>query len=285
MRLNGMRFYRVSVVAGLVLVAQLFCASASAQTLRLATTTSTDNSGLLEFLLPGFERQCGCRVDVIAVGTGKALRLGENGDVDVLLVHDPLREKAFVEAGHGRYRRYVMYNDFVLLGPAEDPAGVRKSRNAAAAFSAIAGARAVFVSRGDESGTHAKEKSMWRAASVAPGGDWYRETGQGMGATIQVADQMRGYTLADRGTFLAMRDKLGLQILLSGDPRLHNPYGVIPVLNKAISQQGATLAQSFAAWITGADAQSRIASFKKYGQVLFHPAGGKGLPPRADDDS
>ncbi|RMF24229.1 MAG: tungsten ABC transporter substrate-binding protein [Deltaproteobacteria bacterium] len=243
--------------------------------LRLATTTSTDNSGLLDYLLPAFEKECACRVDVIAVGTGKALRLGMNGDVDVVLVHDRKREEEFVRDGFGLLRRTVMVNDFVLLGPPDDPANVRGAAGLADAMRRIAAAEAPFLSRGDESGTHARERSLWALARVEPKGDWYRETGLGMGATLQIASETRGYTLSDRGTYVYMRDRLELEIVLEGDARLDNPYGVIPVRSKEPEAEGARLALRFADWIVSPPAQRLIGAYRRSGVTLFRPAAGR----------
>jgi tungstate transport system substrate-binding protein len=243
----------------------------AAERLRLATTTSTDNSGLLQVLNPPFERANGVKVDVIAVGTGKALKLGENGDVDVVLVHAPPAEEAWVAAGYGVERRAVMHNDFVLIGPAADPAGVRGLATAAEALGRIARARATFVSRGDESGTHKKEKILWRAAGVSPGGTWYLSVGQGMGAVLQIADDKGAYTLSDRGTYLAYGGKIGLTVLVEGDPALFNPYHVIlvnPARHPAVKVH---LARRYAAYLTGPEGQGIIAGFRAGGQVLFHP--------------
>ena len=239
--------------------------------LRLATTTSTENSGLLDVLIPPFERQTGCRVDVIAVGTGKALRLGRSGDVDVVMVHAPKAEKAFVGEGYGVDRTRIMHNDFVVVGPARDPAGVRAAGSAAEALKRIATARAVFVSRGDDSGTHKKERALWRAAGMDPGGAWYREAGQGMGAVLRMADELRAYTLADRGTYLAMKDKLDLVILYAGDPALMNPYHVIAVNPKRHPHVKYDLARRFIAYLTGPEAQKIIADYRVGGEPLFVP--------------
>lgn len=243
----------------------------AAQRLRLATTTSTDNSGLLKALNPPFEKANDVHVDVIAVGTGKALKLGENGDVDVVLVHAPAAEEAFVAAGFGVERAAVMHNDFVLIGPADDPAGTRGAGSAAEALGRIAATRSTFVSRGDESGTHKKEKTLWAAASVRPKGAWYLSVGQGMGAVLQIADDKRAYTLTDRGTYLAYRRKVSLPVLVEGDPALFNPYHVI-VVNPARHPEARTdLARAYAAYLAGPEGQARIGAFQVDGQVLFHP--------------
>lgn len=269
------RLPRLAVAASLLLLGAVPVIAGTPTHLRLATTTSTQDTGLLDYLLPDFEREHGCTVDVIAVGTGQALRLGANGDVDVLLVHDPEKEEAFMREGHGLSRRPVMANDFVIAGPSSDPAGVGATQGHAqgvvAALRAIAAKSAPFVSRGDESGTHGKERSLWSAAGIKPEGSWYRESGQGMGATLQMAGQMQGYVLSDRGTFLAMRERLGLEILSQGDPRLLNLYSVIPVRLEKGSPQQRELAESFVAWLLSAPVQKRIGTFVKDGQVLFKP--------------
>jgi tungstate transport system substrate-binding protein len=196
----------------------------------LATTTSTQDSGLLDFILPDFESQAGVKVDVIAVGTGQALQLGEDGNADVLLVHARAREDEFMAAGHGVRREDVMYNDFVIVGPEPDPAGIQGMTNAAEAFQMIADAQAPFVSRGDDSGTHTKEKSIWSAAGIEPAGDWYISAGQGMGEVLTMSNEQQAYTLSDRATYLARTiEGTDLVILVEGDPVLFNPYGVIAV--------------------------------------------------------
>ncbi len=242
------------------------------QRIRLATTTSTDNSGLLAVLLPPFEQKYDVKVDVIAVGTGKALKLGENGDVDVVLVHAPEAEKEFVDKGYGINRRDVMYNDFVLVGPRDNPARVKKNSTAAEAFKTIALAKAPFVSRGDDSGTNKKEKKIWELAGVEPEGKWYMEAGQGMGAVLQIADEKRAYTLTDRGTWLAYAGKLDLAILLEGDPELFNPYGIIAVNPGVYPYVNYTGAMQLIDWITSPEGQKIIGDFKKNGQALFVPS-------------
>ncbi len=239
--------------------------------LRMATTTSTENSGLLYELLPPFEEQNNCKVDVIAVGTGKALKLGENGDVDAVFVHARNAEDKFVADGFGVSRRDVMYNDFVILGPENDPAGIKGTQDAPAALKKIADKQACFCSRGDDSGTHKKEQSLWQAAGVQPRGQWYVETGQGMGATLTVANEKLAYTLTDRGTYLAFRDKIQLQILCEGDKRLFNPYGIIAVNPKRHAHAKHDLALKLIEYVTSAEGQRIIAGFKKAGEQLFHP--------------
>ena len=253
----------------MVLVAE----PASAQMrLRLATTTSTDNSGLLGALLPVFEQRFTVRVDVIAVGTGRALRLGQNGDVDVVLVHAPSAEDAFVRAGYGVHRHAVMANDFVVLGPPGDPAAVGGQPNAAQAWRRIAQQQSPFVSRGDDSGTHQKERTLWQHAGLDPHDQsWYLEVGQGMGATLQIANDKLAYTLADRGTYLSYRRHLVLQVVHEGDPLYANPYSVIAVNPQRHPHVQYDLAMTFINWLTSADGQRRIGSYRREGQVLFHP--------------
>lgn len=238
--------------------------------LRLATTTSTENSGLLAELLPPFEQANDCKVDVIAVGTGKAIKLGQNGDVDVILVHARSREDKFVAAGFGIDRRDIMFNDFVILGPGKDPAGINGTHDAAAAMMSIAAAKASFVSRGDDSGTHSREKLLWREANVVPMGDWYLEAGRGMGEVIIMADERRGYTLSDRGTYLAFSDKTGLRIAVEGDPRLFNPYGAIMVNPQKHPHVKVGLAQKFLDYLTSDQARTLITGFRKVGKQLFY---------------
>lgn len=239
--------------------------------IKLATTTSTDNSGLLADILPAFTQTTGIGIDVIAVGTGKALALGQNGDVDVVLVHAPSRELEFVESGFGVNRRSVMHNDFVFLGPPDDPAGIAGTSDAAAALSKIASSESLFISRGDDSGTHAKERSLWADAAVTEGGDWYSEAGQGMGAVMTIASESQGYTLADRGTWLSMKDKLDLEVMSEGDPRLFNPYGVIAVNPDLHSHVEYLESMVFIAWLTSIEGQSQIGNYLVNGEVLFIP--------------
>jgi tungstate transport system substrate-binding protein len=241
----------------------------------MATTTSTENSGLLEYLLPIFKEDTGYEVKVVAVGTGKALQMGEDGEADVLLVHSKASEEEFVEAGHGLERFDVMYNDFVILGSKEDPAkiGENASNDVVKALELISNNKATFVSRGDDSGTHKKELDCWKQANIEPQGDWYVEAGKGMGDVIQMANEMKGYTLSDRGTYLSMKDSVDLEILVEGDNRLFNQYGVIavnPEKNEKINNEGA---QAFIDWILSEKVQSLIGEFGKeeYGQPLFIP--------------
>lgn len=247
-------------------------ASAPAQTrLKLATTTSTYDSGLLDVLLPPFEKRHAVKVDVIAVGTGQALKLAENGDVDVVLVHARNLEDRFVVEGFGVNRRDVMYNDFVIAGPETDPAGIAGLTDAAEAVARIARRQTLFLSRGDGSGTHQKEKALWAKARIQPAGVWYLETGQGMGATLRMADERRGYCLVDRGTLLAFKDKIDLVVLTENDPVLYNPYGIIAVNPKRWPHVKYDLAMALIAWVTSPEGQRIIAGYKRNGQVLFKP--------------
>ncbi len=257
----------------LLALAALLALSACDKTrrIRLATTTSTDNSGLLGDLMGAFQQESGIQVDVIAVGTGQALALGRRGDADVLLVHARQREDAFVAAGHGAFRRDVMFNDFVLLGPATDPAGIRGQTDVTAAFASIRTARAAFVSRGDDSGTHIRELALWAAVDGPPKGEsFYLEAGQGMGGCLLLADNKRAYVLADRGTWLAFKARLELEILVQGDAGLRNHYGIIPVA--AENTPAGVDVRRLVDWLTSAAGQRRIGAFKVDGQILFHPA-------------
>lgn len=240
----------------------------------LASTTSTRDSGLFEVLLPRFRQATGIEVRVVAVGTGRALELGRRGDADALLVHAREAELRFMEEGHGSLRREIMWNDFVLLGPEADPAGVEGLGDAPAALARIAEARARFASRGDDSGTHKAELALWGAAGVDPSrasGTWYRETGAGMGATLNTASQMAAYTLADRGTWLAFGNPGPLRILVEGDPRLRNVYGAIVVSPERHPHVEAERARRFVEWLRSEEARETIAGFRVDGQALFHP--------------
>jgi len=237
--------------------------------LRMSTTTSTENSGLLSVLLPPFEKKFGCKVDVVAVGTGKALKLGEAGDVDVVFVHARTLEDKFVANGFGVNRRDVMYNDFVVVGPTGDPAGIGKTQSAPEAFRAISSKGSPFISRGDESGTHQKEKEIWASAGVVPKGAWYVEAGQGMGEVLTMATQKRGYTLSDRGTYIAFRKKTDLVVLRQGDRNLWNPYGIIAVNPEKHAHVKYDLAMKLVDFVTGAEGRSLIAGYKVDGEQLF----------------
>lgn len=240
----------------------------------LATTTSTENSGLLEVILPVFEERYHVDVDVVAVGTGQAIQLGEDGNADVLMVHARAQEDAFMEAGHGIRREDLMYNDFVIVGPAADSAGIAGMSDAPAAFEQIAEAEATFISRGDDSGTHSKEKAIWEEAGVEPGGEWYVSAGQGMGAVLTLADEEQAYTLSDRATYLARTlEGTDLEILVEGDPILFNPYGVIVVNPDKGEHIQAELAHRFVDWLISVPTQEMIAQFgvDTFGTPLFTP--------------
>ncbi|MBL7006239.1 MAG: substrate-binding domain-containing protein [Spirochaetia bacterium] len=237
----------------------------------MASTTSTDNSGLFAAVLPLFEQKTGIGVDVIAVGTGNAIALGKNGDVDIILVHARSQEDQFIADGYGVNRRDVMHNDFVLLGPASDPAGIGVLSDAGAALTRIAASGNIFVSRGDDSGTHVKELSLWDSVGIDPGGTWYREAGQGMGAVLIMADELNGYTLADRGTYIAMQDSIDLQVVAEGDERLFNPYGIIAVNPSRHPHVQYESAMQLIAFFTSITGQKAINNFMKNGQQLFYP--------------
>ncbi|HUX03261.1 MAG TPA: substrate-binding domain-containing protein, partial [Phycisphaerae bacterium] len=239
--------------------------------IRLATTTSTDNTGLLDRLLPPFERWWGARVHVIAVGTGRALQLGRNGDADVLLVHAPEAEEAFMAEGAGVNRRSVMFNDFLVVGPSADPAAVARADGPADALARIARAETPFVSRGDDSGTHKMELSLWKKASLEPAGGWYLEAGQGMGATLLVAEEKRAYCLTDRGTFLAMRANLALVPLYENPEALANHYSIIAVNPAVHPDTNYFGAMALVAWVTSPEGQQIIGDFRVDGEALFHP--------------
>ena len=275
----------------LSLVSVSACQPGRRTTLRLATTTSTYDSGLLDEILPDFESRNDVHVEVIAVGTGQALALGERGDVDVVLVHDPLREEAFVADGHGVDRTVLMYNDFVVVGPQEDPAGVRGLSTAAEAFMKIAAEEADFASRGDQSGTHGREMQIWNELGLQPTADqaWYLSLGQGMGATLQFANERRAYTLTDRGTFLAQMHNLAvLEVLVGGDSfyenqdeSLLNCYSVIIVNPEQHPSVEFELAVDFVRWISDPATKARIGEIglERFGQPLFYPADPDGSKP------
>lgn len=250
------------------------CASAApANDLLLVSTTSTQDSGLLDVLLPAFTARTGYTVQLVAVGSGQALKLGEQGNADVILLHSPAAEKEFVANGFGVDRRLVMHNDFVVVGPSSDPAGIR-GENPANALQKIFTSAATFVSRGDDSGTHVKELSLWKGADLDPMGQaWYLETGQGQGATLSIASEKGGYALTDRGTFLAYQANVDLEILVEGDPFLLNVYHVITVNPEKFPKTNLDGAKAFADFITSDEGQKIIGDFgmAKYGQPLFFP--------------
>ena len=266
--------YRMCQLATVALAFGVHCALADDDFIILQSTTSTQNSGLYDYLLPIFSGRIGIEVRVVAVGTGQALRNARNGDGDILLVHAKTAEKTFVADGHGVERFDVMYNDFILVGPAADPASLRDSPSATAALGKIAAHKMPFVSRGDDSGTHKKELSLWAQLGLdvaAASGTWYRETGGGMGATLNVAVGMSAYTLTDRGTWIGFKNKGDLEILFDGDPVLFNQYGVILINPEKHPQIKAQLGQQFIDWVLGPDGQQAIAEYRVAGQMLFHP--------------
>ena len=240
----------------------------------VASTTSTEASGLFGHILPRFEETTGIDVRVVAVGTGQAIEIARRGDADVLFVHHTPSEKQFVREGYGVARHDVMYNDFVIVGPADDPAGIAGTESAPEALAGIAEADAPFVSRGDDSGTNKKELELWRAAGLDPAdasGTWYRETGSGMGATLNTAAAMDAYALADRGTWISFDNRRELELLVEGDERLFNPYGVILVNPERHPHVKAEAARRFIAWLTSPAGQDAIAAYRLRGEQLFHP--------------
>ncbi len=243
----------------------------------LATTTSTRDTGLLDVLLPMFQQQTGYNVKMVAVGSGQALQMGQDGNADVLLVHSPAAEKTYMDGGYGKERLLVMHNDFVIVGPASDPAQIKGTATAVEAFKKIAAATAVFVSRNDKSGTNSMELSLWKSASITPAGDWYLQTGQGMADTLRVASEKEGYTLTDRGTYLAQKSTLQLSILVEGDKALLNIYHVITVNPDKWPRVNYTGAKAFAGWLVSPEIQKFISTFgvDKYGTPLFFPDAGK----------
>lgn len=248
----------------------LIVSTCRAESLKMATTTSVENSGLLDVLLSAFEQKFGIKIHPIAVGTGKALKLAENGDVDLVMVHCPQSEIKFLNKGFGIERETVFYNDFVIVGPAEDPARVGNLKNPSEAFKAIAQKRSIFVSRGDASGTYQKEMEIWSRANLSPQGSWYIQSGQGMAATLLIADEKNGYCLVDRGTLISYEDKIRLVILHEADPFLINPYSVIivnPALHPHIKYSEAKL---FLRWIGSKEGKAIISGFRKRQKTLFH---------------
>lgn len=242
--------------------------------LKLATTTSTQDSGLLDVIIPDFEKESGYKVKVIAVGSGQAMDMGAKGDVDVLLVHSRAAEDKFIADGFGVDRKDVMHNDFLIIGPENDPAKIKGMTDSTKAMAAIAAAQATFVSRGDDSGTYKKELSLWEKAGIKPAGNWYKSVGKGMGDTFRMADEMKAYTIIDRGTYLALKDKYKLVVLVEKDKPLLNPYGVIAVNPKKFPNVDYKGATAFIKWITSERVQKELIGKygkDKFGQVLFIP--------------
>ncbi|HUJ91001.1 MAG TPA: substrate-binding domain-containing protein [Syntrophorhabdales bacterium] len=266
------------VIAVLFGVLSVSPASAQQKNIILATTTSTQDSGLLDVLIPMFEKKTGYFVKTIAVGSGQAMAMGQKGEADVLLVHSPAAEKKFVDEGYGINRRLVMHNDFVIVGPANDPAKIKGIKSAVEAFKKMASAGSLFMSRGDNSGTDAEEKSIWKAANINPQGQkWYQQTGLGMGQTLNVAAEKRAYTLSDRGTYLALKKQLGLDILAEGDAILLNIYHVIEVNPAKWPKVNTAGAKAFADFMVAQETQGVIKTFgvDKFGSPLFFPDAGK----------
>lgn len=257
----------------LSLIAHISAAhSSTGQVLRLSTTTSTENSGLLKFLLPDFEAQFGMQVQVISVGSGKALELAKNGDVDVTLVHARPSEDAFVSAGYGINRRDVMYNDFIVVGPAADPAGIVGKKELMSSLKKIVASKAKFISRGDNSGTDQKEQLYWKAAGIKPAGAAYVSAGLGMGEVLTMAAELQAYTLTDRATYNAYRNKTGLVIAIEGDPAMFNPYGIIAVNPARYPDNNFKGAMQLIDWITSPSGQQKIAAFRAGGEQVFFPS-------------
>ncbi|MCW3783781.1 substrate-binding domain-containing protein [Defluviimonas salinarum] len=244
--------------------------AAGAEELKMAVTTSFANSGLAEILLPEIEKDTGITVELLVVGTGQALKLGEAGDVDAVLVHSKAAEEEFVAAGHATHRREIMYNDFVVVGPAADPAGVKAATAATEAFAGIAAAQAPFVSRGDDSGTHKAELKLWKAAGIEPAGDWYKAVGQGMGAALNTAAGMDAYILSDRASWLNFENKANLGLLFEGDKALFNQYAYLPVNPEKHAHVKADAAKALEDWLTSDKAKGMIEGYKIGDQQLFH---------------
>ena len=263
-----------TVLAALVGCAVSTATLAADKYITVASTTSTANSGLFDDILPKFTAKTGIEVRVVAVGTGQAIRLAKNGDADVLFVHHRPSEEKFVAEGYGVKRFDVMYNDFVIAGPKADPAGIKGCKSATDSFKKIAMAKAPYASRGDDSGTHKREKSVWKAAGVKAEGSWYRSTGSGMGATLNTASAMGAYALSDRGTWISFKNKGELEILCEGDKALFNPYGVILVSPRKFPHIKADLGGTFIQWLVSADGQKAIGDFRLGGQTLFTPSAG-----------
>ncbi len=267
----------ISVALSVLLLAGCAAQQPQQKDLILATTTSTQDSGLLDVLIPLFEKQFGYRVKTIAVGTGQALAMGDKGEADVLLVHAPADEKKLVESGAAVERKLVMHNDFIVVGPKADPAGVKGVKTGAAALKKIAEAKALFVSRGDDSGTHKKELALWKDAGVKNEGTWYQQSGSGMGQTLTIASEKNGYTLSDRATYLAQKKNLSLEVLLEGDAPLLNIYHVMQVNPAKFTKVNNAGAKAFADFLLSSGGQDAISKFgvDKFGQSLFFPDGGK----------
>ena len=274
----GQKILLSGVVVSLLFVTGISSVQAQEKTIILATTTSTQDSGLLDVLLPMFEKETGYFVKTIAVGSGQAMTMGQKGEADVLLVHSPEAEKKFMAEGYGINRRLVMHNDFIVVGPPGDRAKIKTIKSSVESFKKIASAKALFLSRGDNSGTHAKERAIWKVAGINPEeGKWYQQTGLGMGQTLSVAAEKKGYTLADRGTYLALKKNLGLDILVEGDAILLNIYHVIEINPAKWSKINVAGGKAFADFMVSKETQDIIKTFgiDKFGSPLFFPDAGK----------
>jgi tungstate transport system substrate-binding protein len=272
-RMIGTKIILWTVVSLFILMGSSM-AFAQTKTVILSTTTSTQDSGLLDVLIPIFEKNTGYFVKTIAVGSGQAMAMGQKGEADVLLVHSPAAEKTFVAEGYGINRRLIMHNDFIIVGPPEDSAKIKGIKSASEAFKKMAASNALFLSRGDNSGTNAKEKAIWKAAGIDPEKEkWYQQTGLGMGQTLSVTAEKKGYTLADRGTYLALKKNLGLEILVEGDAILLNIYHVIEVNPAKWPKVNAAGGKAFADFMVSKETQTIIKTFgvEKFGSALFFP--------------
>lgn len=272
------KFLALTLSAILILTMLVGCGQSGEEESKriiLSTTTSTQDSGLLDYILPEFEEKTGIEVDVIAVGTGKALQMGKDGEADILLVHAKASEEEFVAEGHGLERRDVMYNDFVLVGPGEDPLKLKENtpNNILEGLKTIAENEFTFVSRGDDSGTHKKELSIWKEANIEPEGEWYLEAGAGMGDVLKMADEKQGYTITDRATYLNMMDTLELEVIIEGDANLFNQYGIIPVNPEKSDKINAEGAKEFMEWLLSDETQELIGEYgvEEFGMPLFVP--------------
>jgi tungstate transport system substrate-binding protein len=277
-RKTGQKILLTGIIFLLFFITGIPSAQSQPKTIILATTTSTQDSGLLDVLLPIFEKKTGYFVKTIAVGSGQAMAMGQKGEADVLLVHSPEAEKKFISEGYGINRRLIMHNDFIILGPSEDPAKIKGIKSSSEAFKRIAFAKTLFLSRGDNSGTHSKEKAIWKAAGINPEGEkWYQQTGLGMGQTLNVAAEKKGYTLADRGTYLALKKNLGLDIFVEGDAILLNIYHVIEVNPAKWPKVNSAGGKAFADFMVSKEVQNIIKTFgvDKFGSPLFFPDAGK----------
>ena len=279
--MNQIKSIWIILLCGMItslLASGMVPSQAQQKTVILSTTTSTQDSGLLDVLIPIFEKKTGYFVKTIAVGSGQAMAMGQKGEADVLLVHSPDAEKKFVADGYGIHRRLIMHNDFIIVGPSEDSAKIKGLKSASESFKKIDSAKALFLSRGDNSGTHSKEKGIWKAAGINPEGEkWYQQTGLGMGQTLNIANEKKGYTLADRGTYLALKKNLKLDILVEGDTILLNIYHVIEVNPAKWPKVNASGGKAFADFMVSKETQAIAKTFgvKKFGSPLFFPDAGK----------